>query len=92
MTETTEEISEEVVEQERKTTLQMLQEGLNFYGKLSIKYKNLIDGAKTKTKKQYYTKKLKANNKVFGNLLVLHDATKEDEEEDASNTAQSETD
>jgi len=85
-------IDEEIVEEERKKTLQVLKEGLNFYGKRSIGYKNLIDGAKTKTKKQFYMKKLKANNKVFSNLLVLYDAQNPNEEEDASNTAESQTD
>jgi len=85
-------IDEEIVEEERKKTLQVLKEGLNFYGKRSIEYKNLIDGAKTKTKKQFYTKKLKANNKVFANLVVLYDAQNPNEEEDASNTAESQTD
>jgi len=85
-------IDEEIVKEETNKTLQVLKEGLNFYGKRSIEYKNLIDGAKTKTKKRYYAKKLKTNNKIFANLIVLYDAQKPNEEEDASNTTQSQTD
>ena len=39
----------------------------------SLKYRKLIDTAKTKYKKQYYTKKLAKNNKKLMEMLVALD-------------------
>jgi len=55
------------------TDLAKLKEAVQFYYSESMRFKDLIDTAKTKTKRNYYRKKLKDNNQIFSKYLYLYD-------------------
>jgi len=89
----TEEIIDESVEETlkdiRKQDLDYLAKAVKHYYDISIECKRKIDNAKTKTKKQFYNKKMRKNNKIFAHLLNLYENTKKLEEDDASNAEES---
>lgn len=66
----TEEIESNVL---NDTDLAKLKEAVQFYYNESMRFKELIDTAKTKTKRNYYRKKLKDNNQIFSKYLYLYD-------------------
>lgn len=56
--------------------LEKFEKALTFYKNESLRFKDLIDTAKTGYKKKYYKEKLKANNTQFARYLYMYDKIK----------------